>query len=119
MNGSLAWYSRVAWLGIAANLLLAASSLYGTESLLAQFNLPRAEPALWPQFAAVLLVLLSLLYMPAALHPQRYATIAVLTVVARRPRSSKVTVESMIPRTGFTPSTSGSGWSSPGQRGGF
>ena len=83
MNRSLVWYSRVAWLGIAANLLLAAWGLIGAESLLAQFNLPRADPLLWPQFAALLLVLLSLFYMPAALHPQRYATIAVLTVVAR------------------------------------
>ena len=38
---------------------------------------------MWPRFAALLLILLSVFYMPAALDPTRYRTVAWLAVGSR------------------------------------
>jgi hypothetical protein len=46
-------------------------------------NLPPAEPLLWPRFAGLLLVLLSIFYMPAANDPDRYRTTAWTAVGSR------------------------------------
>ena len=53
------WFSRVVWLGIAANLGLALPTLLMPARMLAFSELPVPEPLLWTQFAALLLVLLS------------------------------------------------------------
>jgi hypothetical protein len=47
------------------------------------FALPPASPLLWPSFAALLLLLLSAFYVPAALAPMRYLPVAWLSVLAR------------------------------------
>jgi hypothetical protein len=77
------WFSRVVWLGIGANLLLAIPTLAAPERLLALSRLPAAEPILWPQFAALLLILLSAAYVPAALDPDRYRLVAWIAVASR------------------------------------
>ena len=46
-------------------------------------GLPQAWPLLWPSFAALLLLLLSAFYVPAALHPLRYLPVSWLAVSAR------------------------------------
>jgi len=46
-------------------------------------RLPITEPILWTQFSAVLLILLSAFYVPAALNPNRYRLVAWLAVGAR------------------------------------
>ena len=77
------WFSRVVWLGIAANLALAVPTLLVPARMLAFSNLPITDPLLWTQFAALLLILLSAFYGPAALDPRRYRLVAWLSVLAR------------------------------------
>ncbi len=77
------WFSRVVWVGIVANCLLAIPTLLMPGPILALFALPLATPLMWPQFAALLLLLLSAFYVPAALRPLRYLPVAWLSVLAR------------------------------------
>jgi hypothetical protein len=51
--------------------------------MLALTGLPPAAPLLWTRFAAWLLILLSLLYIPGARDPYRYRQSAVLSVISR------------------------------------
>ena len=46
-------------------------------------GMPPATPLLWPQFSALLLVLLSIFYIPAALDFARYQITAWCTVASR------------------------------------
>jgi len=77
------WFKRVMWLGIIANFALAVPTLLAPERMLEFVGLPAATPLLWPRFAALLLILLSLFYMPAAIDPVRYRLVAVVTLVSR------------------------------------
>ena len=51
--------------------------------MLALSHLPVPDPIMWTRFAALLLLLLSAFYVPAALDPARYRTVAVMAVAAR------------------------------------
>jgi hypothetical protein len=82
-GGAIRWFSRVVWVGIAANLALAVPTLVAPARMLTFSNLPITEPVLWTQFAALLLILLSAFYVPAALDPRRYRLVAWLSVIAR------------------------------------
>ena len=77
------WFKRVMWLGIVANIALAVPTLLAPEQMIEFVGLPMATPLLWPRFAALLLILLSLFYMPAAIDPARYRLVALLTLVSR------------------------------------
>ena len=77
------WFMRVTWVGIAANLALAAPTLLAPERMLTFSRLPAATPLLWVQFSALLLILMSAFYVPAALNPNRYRLVAWLAVGAR------------------------------------
>ena len=63
------WFKRVMWLGILANLALAVPTLLAPDTMIEFIGLPMATPLLWPRFAGLLLILLSLFYMPAAIDP--------------------------------------------------
>jgi len=77
------WFRRVMWLGIVANMALAVPTLLAPERMIEFVGLPAATPLLWPRFAALLLILLSLFYMPAGIDPVRYRLVAWLTLVSR------------------------------------
>ena len=77
------WFTRVTWLGIVANLGLALPTLFAPARMAALTGLPTPEPLLWIRFSALLLVLLSAFYVPAALDPRRYRLVAWLSVLAR------------------------------------
>lgn len=77
------WFTRVLWLGIVANLALAIPTLLAPGWLIARGGLPAAAPLLWPRFAALLLMLLSLFYVPAAIDLDRYRATAWLSVLSR------------------------------------
>jgi len=77
------WFRRVMWLGILANLALAIPTILMPERMIELTGLPPAAPVLWPRFAGVLLVLLSLFYLPAAGNPDRYRTTAWTAVTSR------------------------------------
>lgn len=82
-GNAVRWFSRVVWLGILANLALAVPTLFIPERLLEMSNLPVTVPIVWTQFSALLLILLSAFYVPAALDPLRYTLVAWLSVFAR------------------------------------
>ena len=77
------WFKRTVWIGIFANLALAFPTLAAPTLVIEMASLPTATPDLWPRFAALLLVLLSVFYMPAAVDPHRYRANAWFAVAAR------------------------------------
>ena len=77
------WFKRVMWLGIVANLGLAIPTLLAPARMIELIGLPMPAPLLWTQFAALLLIILSLFYMPAGIDPVRYRVVAYLTLVSR------------------------------------
>ncbi len=83
MNEYAKWFSRVVWLGILANFALALPTLFLPDEMLAMSSLPSASPTMWPSFAALLLILLSLFYIPVAIRPLYYPFVSWLAVLAR------------------------------------
>jgi hypothetical protein len=77
------WFGRVVWLGILANLGAAIPTLLVPDRLIAMLNLPAATPLVWPRFAAWLLILLSLFYMPGAMDVDKYRVTAKRSVFSR------------------------------------
>lgn len=77
------WFRRVVWLGIIANLGLGVPTLLAPARMLAMTGLPVTDPLMWTRFAALLLILLSVFYMPAAIDPVRYRMTAFMTVASR------------------------------------
>jgi hypothetical protein len=82
-NRYLTWFQRVMWCGIAANIVVAVISIADTPAVLNLLRLPPAEPLVWPHFAAFLLILLSVFYIPAALDPVRHRFAAVFAIICR------------------------------------
>jgi len=83
MNKFAVWFGRLVWLGIVANFGLAIPGLFWPEQVLAFVGFPPASPPLWPSFACLLLILLSLFYMPGAINPFHYRANAYLAVFSR------------------------------------
>ena len=77
------WLKRVIWLGIFANLALALPTIAAPDMLIEFSRLPTATPVLWPRFAGLLLVILSVFYTPAATDLDRYRIIAWLAIGSR------------------------------------
>jgi hypothetical protein len=71
------------WVGIVANVALAVPTLAAPAQMIALSGLPTATPDLWPRFSALLLVLLSLFYVPAGVDIDRYRSTAWFAVVSR------------------------------------
>jgi hypothetical protein len=82
-SNAAAWFRRIMWLGIGANVVLALPTLLRPIQVLSAVNLPVPSEIMWTQFAALLLILLSLLYIPAAIDPYRYRIVAVFAVASR------------------------------------
>src|SRR4051794_6320786 len=77
------WFSRVVWIGVAANPPLPVPTILTPERMLMMTGLPIPRPLLWTQSPGLLLILLSAFYVPAALDPQRYRLVAWLAVLSR------------------------------------
>ncbi len=82
-NRALRWFRRVTWIGIAANLIVAAVSLVAPDRVLALLALEPATPLIWPRFAVFLLILLTGFYVPGAIDPVRNAYAAIGSVLCR------------------------------------
>jgi hypothetical protein len=82
MNYARAFQITVS-LGILVNFALALAALIDPDWLLSTMGFDVANPNIWPRFAAWLLILLSLFYIPGARDLNRYRANAVLSVVAR------------------------------------
>ena len=77
------WFKRVLWVGILANLALAVPTLIAPGRMIVLIGLPPATPLLWPQFAGLVLILLSIFYMPAGIDFVRYRANAWAAVGSR------------------------------------
>ena len=77
------WLKRVIWLGILANLALALPTLAAPDMMMEFVRLPTATPLLCPRFAALLLIILSVFYTPAASDLDRYRIVAWFAIGSR------------------------------------
>ena len=77
------WFRRVMWLGILANLALALPTIAAPDFMIERIGFPTATPVLWPRFAGLLLVILSVFYTPAATDIDRYRVVAWFAIGSR------------------------------------
>jgi mono/diheme cytochrome c family protein len=82
-NPSAKWFSRVVWLGIACNALFIAQELFMPDSVNSGVGLPVGLPTVWNQAHAMMVLALSIFYMPAALDPLRNPDYSWLLVLSR------------------------------------
>jgi hypothetical protein len=85
MNRLGIWFGRAMWLGILADWLRGVPAIFAPNWTLGLAGQKVSENPTWVAFAALLLVLLSLFYIPGAGDPYRYPASAWLGVAARLP----------------------------------
>ncbi|MEM7534106.1 MAG: hypothetical protein AAF639_18130, partial [Chloroflexota bacterium] len=73
------------WLGIIADWALGIPAIFVPNATLGMVGQRLSEDPVWTSFAALLLILLSLFYIPGANNPYRYTFNAWLAVFARPP----------------------------------
>jgi hypothetical protein len=83
MNPYAKAFRITVWAGVIANFAVAALMLFVPDWWLSINGLGAAYPDVWVRFAAWLLILLSLFYIPGANDLNRYRANAVLQVVSR------------------------------------
>ena len=82
---STVWLKRTVWLGIIADWVLGVPAIFAPERVLGLMNFrPTADPV-WTSFAALILVLLGVAYVPGANRPYQYRVGAWLGVLCRPP----------------------------------
>lgn len=82
-NTAVLWFSRVVWLGIIFNLLFVAEQLFAPAMVNIGINLPAGLPTLWNQAHAMMVLALSIFYIPAAVAPLRNPGYSWLLVLSR------------------------------------
>jgi len=85
-NSISIWTARHAlfvWLGIVLNLLLIVPLLFDPLWLLGLFNLPLNQP-IWARFAGLLLLIISVFYIPATIDLERYRVNAWFAIIPSR-----------------------------------
>ena len=82
-NSAVRWFSLVVWLGIACNALFIAQELFMPDSVNFGLGLPPGGPVVWNQAHAMMVLALSIFYMPAALDPLRNPDYSWLLVLSR------------------------------------
>lgn len=78
------WFSRVVWVGIAANILFIIPTLFFPEWLLSLLQMTIPVPIIWVRAAGLLLLEISIMYIPGAIDPYRYKATAWMSVVVTR-----------------------------------
>src|SRR5260370_9836840 len=71
------------WVGILGNCDLAFPGLFAPEWILHQLQIDLPRPMIWFQDAGGLLILLTLMFIPAAIDPFRYKFNAAVLVIGR------------------------------------
>jgi hypothetical protein len=85
MNTHAKWFCRAVWLGILADWVLGIPTIFAPQKVLSLLGFRPTQDSVWTAFAALLVVLLSLFYIPGASQPYRYRFSAWLAVFARPP----------------------------------
>jgi len=83
MNRAALWFRRVVIVGVLANLFFALPGIFRPNDVIGLVHGTPALQPIWPSFASLLLVLLSMFYLPAAIDPFRYRAVAWLAIVSR------------------------------------
>ena len=78
------WFGYVVWLGIAANILFIIPTCFFPEWLLSLLKMTIPIPIIWVRAAGLLLLEISILYIPGALDPYRYRATAWMSVLVTR-----------------------------------
>lgn len=78
------WFGYVVWLGIAVNLLFIIPTCFFPEWLLSLLRMTIPIPIIWVRAAGLLLLEISILYIPGALDPYRYRATAWMSVLVTR-----------------------------------
>lgn len=77
------WSCRIVMTGVVINLIVATPILIAPAWALSLISAPQPEPIIYARLVGLLIILLSLFYLPAALDPGRYRLVAWLAVLAR------------------------------------
>ena len=85
MNTSAKWFRRAVWLGIVGDWVLTVPVIFAPEWTLHLLGLRATQDPVWTAFAGLLVLLLSLFYIPGANKPYRYRLNAWFAVFARPP----------------------------------
>ncbi len=85
MNKHATWFRRAVWLGILADWVLGIPVIFAPEKVLDLLGFRQTADPVWTAFAGLLVVLLSLFYIPGAQNPYRYKFNAWFAVFARPP----------------------------------
>jgi hypothetical protein len=80
---AVTWFRALMWIGIAENIVVALVSILWTDDVLNFLGLDMAQPLVWPRFAAFLLILLSIFYVPSAVDPLVHRYSAVVSIICR------------------------------------
>lgn len=78
------WFGRVVWAGIAVNVLFIIPTLFFPEWLLSLLHMTIPVPIIWVRAAGLLLLEISILYIPGAIAPYRYKATAWMSVLVTR-----------------------------------
>ena len=79
----IARHSLLVWLGIVLNLFFVFMLLIDPAMLLSLFKIP-ADGSIWPRFAGLLLLIITIFYIPATIDLERYRVIAWMAVFPSR-----------------------------------
>ena len=79
------WLKRTLWLGILADWVLGIPALFWPEEVLELLGMRQTTDPIWTSFASMILILLSIFYIPGANQPYRYRYNAWMAVLARPP----------------------------------
>ncbi|HUB33420.1 MAG TPA: c-type cytochrome [Bryobacteraceae bacterium] len=82
-NSAARWFSRIAWLGIAFNLLFIAMQLLAPDFVNVGVGLSPGASTVWNRAHGVMVLALSILYIPAAVDPLRFPAYSWMLVVSR------------------------------------
>ncbi len=85
MNKYAVWFGRAVWLGIIQDWLLGIPAIFAPNWTLELLGQRPTQDPVWTGFAGLLVVLLSLFYIPGANDPYRYKANAWLATFARPP----------------------------------
>jgi len=82
-NAYARWFSGVAWLGILFNLLFVATEIFNPNLVNVSLGVPIGTSTVWNLAHAMMVLALSILYIPAAVAPLRYPSYSWLIVLSR------------------------------------
>lgn len=84
MNESAKWFSRVVYAGIGVNMIFVVLLMVAPEFLFNLLSMTIPSPIIWARAAALLLLEISIIYVPVAQDPFRYPIVSWMTIFVTR-----------------------------------